>query len=337
LSLLRRAGSKAQTAALAKARVAATAFDRTAFDALASGRGSHQDSFKRGHPETKIMTPVVAVIAPGMMGAAVGGRLVAHGLKVLTSLQGRSAETAARAKAAGMAAASDEEISAADFILSILPPGDAVSLAQRFAPALTASNSKPVYVDCNAISPPTVARVADAIAPTGSPFVDAGIIGSPPKPKEGAGPRFYASGPSAPRFAALKDYGLDIRVLGGPLSAASALKMSYAGITKGTQALGAVMMLAATRGGSADALFAELKDSQPQMLAYMQRTLSIMPPKAYRWIAEMQEIANFVGEDPAGHELYSGAAHFYEQVARDFAGDRKEVDALMAFLNKGGK
>jgi putative dehydrogenase len=280
------------------------------------------------------MTPVVAVIAPGVMGAAVGGRLVAHGLKVLTALNGRSAETVARAKKAGMTAAPDDEIARADFILSILPPGDAVSLAQRFAPALTASNAKPVYVDCNAISPPTTERVAATIAPTGSPFVDAGIIGSPPPPKEGKGPRFYASGTNAPRFAALKDYGLDVRVLQGPMSAASALKMSYAGITKGTQALGAVMMLAATRGGSADALFAELKDSQPQVLAYMQRALALMPPKAYRWVAEMHEIADFVGEDPAGHELYSGAAHFYEQIARDFDGDQKEVSALLAFINK---
>jgi 3-hydroxyisobutyrate dehydrogenase-like beta-hydroxyacid dehydrogenase len=271
------------------------------------------------------------------MGAAVGGRLVAHGLKVLTSLAGRSAETVARAKSAGLTAASDDDIARSDFILSILPPGDAVSLAQRFAPALSASNSKPVYVDCNAVSPKTTERVAAALAPTGAPFVDAGIIGSPPPPKEGPGPRLYASGPHAQRFAELKQYGLDVRVLGGPLSAASALKMSYAGITKGTQALGAVMMLAATRGGSADALFAELKLSQPQMLAYMQRSLSIMPPKAYRWVAEMQEIADFVGEDPAGHELYSGAAHFYEQIAKDVAGDQTEVATLMAFLNRGEK
>jgi L-threonate 2-dehydrogenase len=283
------------------------------------------------------MNPVVAVIAPGMMGAAVGGRLAAHGLKVLTSLTGRSAETVARAKAAGLSPASDEEIAASDFILSILPPGDAVSLAQRFVPALTASNAKPVFVDCNAISPPTAERVAAVVGPTGSPFVDAGIIGSPPPPKEGAGPRFYASGTHAGRFAELKNFGLDVRVLSGPLTAASAMKMSYAGITKGTQALAAVMMLAATRGGSADALFAELKDSQPQILAYMQRSLAMMPPKAYRWVAEMHEIADFVSEDPAGHELYSGAAHFYEQIARDFDSDKKEVNALLAFLSKDSK
>ena len=146
------------------------------------------------------MNPVVAVVAPGMMGAAVGGRLAAHGLKVLTSLTGRSDETVKRAKAAGLSAASDEEIAASDFILSILPPGDAVALAQRFAPALTASNAKPVFVDCNAISPPTAEKVAAVLGPTGSPFVDAGIIGSPPPPKEGKGPKFYASGPHAAAF-----------------------------------------------------------------------------------------------------------------------------------------
>ncbi len=279
------------------------------------------------------MTPVVAVIAPGMMGAAVGKRLVDNGVKVLTSLTGRSAETATRAKAAGMAAAGDEEIAARDFILSILPPGDAVALAERFQPALKASNAKPVYVDCNAINPKTVDRVAAVIAPTDCPFVDSGIIGSPPKPGD-AGPRFYASGPAAPRFATLRQYGLDVRVLDGAMSAASALKMSYAGITKGTQAIGAAMMLAATRAGSADALFAELSSSQKDMFAWFKRGLALMPPKAYRWVAEMHEIAGFVGEDPTAHELYEGAAHFYERIAEDFDGDKKDVNALTEFLSK---
>jgi L-threonate 2-dehydrogenase len=279
------------------------------------------------------MAPVVTVIAPGAMGAAVGKRLVDNGLKVLTSLKGRSQETQARAKQAGIAGASDEEIAASDFILSILPPGDALSLAQHFAPVLKSSNSKPVYVDCNAINPVTVDKVAAAIAPTDCPFVDAGIIGSPPKPGD-AGPRFYASGPAAQRFATLRDYGLDIRVLDGALSAASALKMSYAGITKGTQAIGAAMMLAATRAGSSDALFAELSSSQKEMFAWFKRGLAQMPPKAYRWVAEMHEIAGFVAEDPAAHELYEGAAHFYERIAEDFDGDKQDVTALTKFIGK---
>jgi len=279
------------------------------------------------------MSPVVAVIAPGAMGAAVGKRLVENGLTVLTSLAGRSEETRARAKAAGMSAAKDDDIARADFILSILPPGDALSLAQHFVPALTASNAKPIYVDCNAINPKTVERVAAAIAPTGCPFADAGIIGQPPKPGD-AGPRIYASGAAAPRFASLRDYGLDIRVLAGEMSAASALKMSYAGITKGTQAIGAAMMLAATRAGSADALMAELQLSQKEMFPWLRRQLTMMPPKAYRWVAEMQEIAGFVGEDPAARELYEGAAEFYERFAEDFAVGGKEAKTLAAFLAK---
>jgi hypothetical protein len=147
-------------------------------------------------------------------------------------------------------------------------------------------------------------------------------------------PRFYASGPAAARFASLRDYGLDIRVLDGALSAASALKMSYAGITKGTQAIGAAMMLAATRAGSADDLFKELQGSQKEMLAWFQRALASMPPKAYRWVAEMHEIAGFVGGDPTASELYQGAAHFYERIAEDFDGGKKDVAALSDFLSK---
>jgi L-threonate 2-dehydrogenase len=279
------------------------------------------------------MPPVVAIIAPGAMGAGVGKRLTDHRATVLTSLAGRSAATVARAKAAGMASASAEEIAGADFILSILPPGDALALAQHLAPALTVSNAKPVFVDCNAINPATAERVAAVIAPTGSPFVDAGIIGAPPKDDD-AGPRFYASGPAAPRFAALREYGLDVRALDGPLSAASALKMSYAGITKGTQAIGAAMMLAATRGGSGEALLKELEFSQQDLLAMFRQQLPMMPAKAYRWIAEMQEIAGFVGDDPAARELYQGAAHFYQRIAEDFTAEKNDVTALRDFLAK---
>jgi hypothetical protein len=78
---------------------------------------------------------------------------------------------------------------------------------------------------------------------------------SHPSPQEVEGrvgvsdPRLYASGAAAARFASLRQYGLDVRVLQGPLSAASALKISYAGINKGMQAIGAAMMLAAMRAG----------------------------------------------------------------------------------------
>src|ERR1700748_3600726 len=101
-------------------------------------------------------SPVIAVIAAGDMGSGVGRRLAESGCTVLTSLEGRSEATRARAEAAGMAGAYAPEIAAADMILSIVPPGDALALAERLSFALKAAESPALYVDCNAVSPATV-------------------------------------------------------------------------------------------------------------------------------------------------------------------------------------
>jgi 3-hydroxyisobutyrate dehydrogenase-like beta-hydroxyacid dehydrogenase len=280
------------------------------------------------------MQPVVAVIAPGMMGGAVGARLVENGIEVRTLLAGRSDATLARAKAAGMVDASDEQIVASDIILSILPPGDALGLAERLAPILRAATKKPIYVDCNALDPATVVRISRVVQETGATFVDGGIIGGPPKP--GYSPKIYLSGEAAPRVAELTKFGLQMPIQPGPIGAASAMKMSYAGITKGFTALGAAMMLAASRAGTADDLRAELSSSQPALFGWLTRQVPGMYSKAYRWVAEMEEIAQFVGEDPAARNFYEGAARLYERLAADFDGEGKEIAALDAFCKPKG-
>jgi L-threonate 2-dehydrogenase len=277
--------------------------------------------------------PTVAVVAPGNMGAGVGRRLTENKVTVLTSIAGRSEESAKRAREAGMQPVEDRTLAEADFLLSIIPPGDALGLAKRLAPVLTAANTKPVYVDCNAVSPPTVLKIAEEIAATGCPFVGAGIIGPPPKPGS-TNTKIYASGPAAADFARLNDYGLIVRVLNGPVTAASALKMSYAGITKGFTALGTAMMLAATRGGSADALRVELAESRPDLLRYLSNQVPSMYSKAYRWVAELDEIASFVGDERAEHEMLAAAARLYERIADDFDKEKNEIGVLDRFLNK---
>jgi hypothetical protein len=174
-------------------------------------------------------------------------------------------------------------------------------------------------------------KIADVIASTGSPFVGAGIIGPPPKPGS-ANTKIYASGPAANELNRLNDYGLIVRVLEGPLTAASALKMSYAGITKGFTALGAAMMLAATRGDSAQALKTELAESRPDLLRYLSNQVPAMYSKAYRWVAELDEIASFVGTDHAEHEMLAAAARLYDRLADDVDKGKKEIGALDRFL-----
>jgi 3-hydroxyisobutyrate dehydrogenase-like beta-hydroxyacid dehydrogenase len=249
------------------------------------------------------------------MGAGVGKRLAESGAEVRTLLSGRSAASAERARAAGMKPMADERdlLDGADFFLSILPPGEAETLAQRLAPALTAAPKKPVYVDCNAISPQTAERVAAIVAPTGARFVDGGIIGGPPRP--GYSPAIYASGPAVRETAALRDWGLDWRCIDGPIGAASGLKMSYAGITKGITALGSSMMLGAARFGCAEALLAELKSSQPDIFKYLGASIPRMYDKAYRWVAEMEEISDFHGSYKPAADIYAAIARHYEALA----------------------
>jgi 3-hydroxyisobutyrate dehydrogenase-like beta-hydroxyacid dehydrogenase len=278
-------------------------------------------------------SPTVAIIAPGNMGAGVGRRLTENRVTVLTSLAGRSEGSVKRAREAGMQPVEGRALAEADFLLSILPPSDALALANRLAPALSAANRKPVYVECNAVSPPTMLKIADVIAATGCPFVGAGIIGPPPKPGS-ANTKIYASGPAAKDLARLNDYGLIVRVLDGPLTAASALKMSYGGITKGFIALGTAMLLAANRGGSADALKAELAESRPDLLRYLSNQVPSMYPKAYRWVAELDEIAAFVGEEFPERDMFQAAARLYERIAEDLDDRKEEIEKLDRFLDK---
>lgn len=280
------------------------------------------------------MTPTIAVIAPGAMGSGVARRLADGGAIVPTLLDGRSAATVARAKAAGMRAADEAAVAAADIVLSIVPPGEAKALAERLAPALRAAARKPVYVDCNAVNVETVQAIAAIVAPTGAGFADGGIIGGPPVPG-GPGPVLYLAGPDAARLGRLGDLGLRIRVLDGPVGAASALKMSYAGITKGLTGLAAAMILGAERNGAGPALQAELAASQPQLLARFEKGLPDMYAKAYRWVAEMREIADFLGPDDPARLIYEGMAGLYERLAADMAGEKRDIAALDAFLATG--
>lgn len=284
--------------------------------------------------------PRIAVIAPGAMGAGVAHRLASRGAEVAVTLQGRSAASAERA--AGLRTLESEAALAAwaDLVMSILPPGEAEALAGRLAPVLVPRGAAVAYADCNALAPATVARVA-ALLP-GVRFADVGIIGAPPKGGNAAsqdkGPRFHASGDTT-CLDVLAAHGIDVRPMEGGVGAASALKMAYAGITKGLTALGAIMVLGAARAATAPsvmgALQAELSGSQPHLLAWLTHSVPVMFPKAYRWVAEMEEVQAFLRDLPAGAmpgaEIYGGAARLYEHVATD----EDAVAALAAFYQRG--
>lgn len=275
------------------------------------------------------MKPLVAIIAPGAMGSAVARRLHDNGVRVITSLEGRSPESANRALNAGMIDVARSGLAQADIFLSIVPPGNAVSLAEEMTVEFASAPRKPVYVDCNAINPETAARVAQIVQTAGMNYADAGIIGGPPR-RGYDGPVFYLSGECADKILALRDSGLDCRVLNGGPFAASGLKMSYAGITKGLTALASMMIIGAANAGAADELRAEFARSQPMLAAWFERQIPSMFPKAYRWVAEMQEIAAFLNGQPDAEMLFRAVAGFYAHIA-DQSG-APDVEMLSSFF-----
>jgi L-threonate 2-dehydrogenase len=254
----------------------------------------------------------VAVVGIGEMGSAVGTLLHAHGLDVITNLNGRGPRSTALAKAAGMRDVGDDQalVREADMVLSILPPSHAVSFAGIIARALHASAAKTLFVDCNAVSPETTRQAESIIIEAGSSFIDAGILGPPPRP-DSAKTIFYASGEQAERLAALNDFGLRVKPIGPVIGHASAFKMCYAGITKGLWALATENLVACRALGIEEPFMAEFQESQSALLGMFSKNIPGIPPKALRWIPEMEEIAatfQSVGLTP---RMLEGAADMY--------------------------
>jgi 3-hydroxyisobutyrate dehydrogenase-like beta-hydroxyacid dehydrogenase len=260
--------------------------------------------------------PTVAILSIGEMGSGIGALLARGGLRVITSLEGRSPRTRRLAAAAGIEdVASDAALAAAaDLVLSVIVPSEAEALARRLAPALAGTAAPPVVVDCNAIAPETTKAVGSLIEATGARFVDGGIIGPPPG-ADSSRTRLYVSGPAAEAALALCEAGLDVRTVGDRVGDASALKMCYAALNKGTAALMLQLLVAAERLGVADALRTELGLSQGAQLERMGRLVPDAVPKAFRWVGEMDEIARTFEAVGITGRSFEGAARTFGAVA----------------------
>ncbi len=268
----------------------------------------------------------IAILMPGDMGHAVGRALRQHGHEVTTCLAGRSARTRGLAEAAQMRDAGSLEalVAGADLVLSILPPAAALAQAGAVAAAMEASGARPVYVDCNAVSPMTVREIGAVIAAAGAPFIDCGIIGAAPGKAKPT--RFHVSGPDTAPMERLDGKGIQVLPMGPEIGRASALKMVYAGLTKGTMTLHTAVLLAAWQLGIYDEAVAEFADSQVGALAAMRDRVPRIPADAGRWIGEMEEIAATLAEVGIPSGFHDGAAAIFRVLERTpFAAETRET------------
>lgn len=284
----------------------------------------------------------IGVMSPGDMGHAVGRALGQSGFRVITALSDRSdhsRELAARGELEDVATI-EVLISEADLVLSIMPPSAATAFATTAAEAMQSAGATPLYADCNAIAPATSRNIGEIIGAAGAAYVDSGIIGPPPG--RATPPRLYVSGPQADQLLPLSGAELNIVSLGDEIGRASALKMCYAALTKGSMTLDAAVLLAGSQLGVYDELKAELSGSQKIAFKRMENRVPWLATDSGRWIGEMEEIATTFDDAglPAG--FHQAAADIFRLLAstpladetREAADrDRSLDEAIRLFAN----
>lgn len=230
----------------------------------------------------------IGFLGAGEMGAGLAWAFGRAGHVCRAVATGRSVETQQRMVEAGMEPVEDlvALVAASDVIFSVLPPERAEPEAAELARVATAPL---VFVEANAISPMRSRRIAALFGGGPVQVIDGGIIGLPPS--EEAQPRLYVSGNSVV-LDPLDGAGVVLRDLGPEIGRASAMKMVYAAMTKGTNALLTAVLLAGEQLDLTGALRAEMEESQPAMVERADRVIPALPSDAGRWVFEMREIAD---------------------------------------------
>lgn len=259
----------------------------------------------------------IAIVGQGDMGSAVAAALARRGYRVVTSLAGRSAHTRALARRAGSEDLGSLEavVAEADVLLSILPPATADAFATEVVDVLRATGRRLLYADCNAVSPATVSSIAARFAAIEAPFVDVGIVGPAPGPERAMPTRFYVSGAARHALLDLATPELRLVDMGEPVGRASAIKMAYASLNKGTDALHTAVLLMAESLGVRSELMAELEQSQAEAARRMHGRVPFLAAAAERYVGEMREIAATYRAAGVTAGFHEGAEWVYATLA----------------------
>ena len=258
------------------------------------------------------MSVTIGVLHPGEMGSGVAASAKTAGARVLWVSEGRGAATRKRAEAEGL-----EDVGTlarlsreAQVILSVCPPASAMDVAKEVA----SHRFTGVYVDGNAIAPATTRQVGEIITAVGATYIDGGIVGPPPR-KPGV-TRLYLSGAGAADVAAMLNGGhLQAIALDGPIGAASAVKMAYAGWNKTQQALLMAVRAYAMREGVDEALLREWAISQPELPKRSESAVAGTARKAWRFVGEMEELAAAFAAAGVPGQFHEGGAEVYRRLA----------------------
>ncbi len=274
----------------------------------------------------------VGVLHPGAMGSSVGAAARAAGAEVCWCGDGRSEETARRAREDGLLAVQSmsELVAACELIVSVCPPHAALEVARE----VTQLGFRGLYLDANAVSRTTAQQIGAEVTRGGAAFVDGGIMGPPARP--GRTTLLCLSGERAPEVARLfEGTALQPSVVGAAPGQASALKMAFAAWSKGSAALLIAVRALAEAEGVTAALLESWARLAPDLAQRSEQAALGAAPKAWRWTAEMREIAQSFGAVGLPSDFHEGAAKLYDKLGDFKTGEPSLAAVLAALLRQG--
>jgi 3-hydroxyisobutyrate dehydrogenase-like beta-hydroxyacid dehydrogenase len=188
-----------------------------------------------------------------------------------------------------------------------------VALASAVAEAFKKTDRLPLFADANAISPMTSADIESIISVAGGRYVDASIIGH--SSNVGKGAMFYVSGQDSSDFAQLNNFGLPVQVLGDKIGQASALKMVYAGFTKGLCCLMLEQLLTARSHSILDQIMEKFGSDYPETMAFTEWLLPGYPFRAARRGYEMKELTQTIEKAGLKPFMAPGSEGFLKSIS----------------------
>lgn len=265
---------------------------------------------------------VVGLVGSGEMGSALGARLRDGGARVLVALEARSERSRRLATRAGL---EDVEtlarlLGAADVVLTVVPPEAAPGVARALAAAV--GGGRPLVADLNAVSPQRMTEIEAVLAEADIETVDGSISGPPPH--EPGTTRIYLSGPRAAELAALPFEGVERVVVGAQVGLASAVKMCTASVYKGRVALLAQALRTAHAHGVVDHVLDDLAGTGLADRSRTGATLARASAKAWRYVAEMDEIAETQAHAGLAPDLFRALAAVYAELSERAVADAPE-------------
>jgi len=250
------------------------------------------------------MTPIVGFIGFGEAGSTIAKGLREGGVERIFAYDIKTGDPLilghARETQTTLVDSSSDLAEAATILFSTVTSSSALDAAKEAVAYLGAQHT---YADLNSVSPSLKQEIAAVIGESRASFVEAAVM-APVKPYGHRVPMLLG-GPGAEAFAAtMRPFGMQFEILeGAKVGSAAAVKMCRSIVVKGLEALLFECVMAATKFGADDLVFASLKETWPgidwkKLADYTSGRVVVHGERRAREMEEVAETLRAIGIDP---------------------------------------